>query len=75
MFSTVGYNFSAAHHTLFSPFNKMWQPFSCIAPSQNALFNYGKPERAVVEKENTVGVGIWSWGRGEVLGRRGVVWT
>lgn len=34
-----------------------------VAPSQNALFNYGKPERVAVEKESTVRLGIWGgWG-------------
>lgn len=45
-----------------------------VAPSQNALFNYGKPEMAVVEKGNTV---IWRELGGEAgdLGQQGAVWT
>lgn len=64
MLSTVGCNSSPSHHTLCALSTKCGSHF-LVAPSQNALFNYGKPERAAVEKGNTVrdkvGGVFWGW--------------
>ncbi len=62
MLSTVGYNSSSSHHTLLALSTKCGSHF-LIAPSQNALFNYGKPERVAAEKGNTVRLGTLA-GRG-----------
>lgn len=52
------YSFSSSHHTIQALSTKCGCHF-LVAPSQNALFNYEKPERAAVEKGNTVRLGIW----------------